>query len=173
MLFRSKRGDLRIVPSAVAAQGIVFASPPKHQQSFFAVKDGGKGDVTGTHLAWKLGKEVAPDVCTPLIHKNILYILDGDSAKRTLYCVDPKSGEKKWEGQLPGKSVYWASPTAADGRIYNINEAGDVSVASAGNEFKILHTVNMGDGTCYSSIAIAQSQLFIRTGTKLFCIGKK
>ena len=62
--------------------------------------------------------------------------------------------------------------TAADGKLYCINEAAEVSVLSAGDEFKLLATVPLGDSVCYSSIAIAQKQLFIRTGQNLYCVGK-
>jgi hypothetical protein len=73
--------------------------------------------------------------------------------------------------------VFQASPTAADGKIYVMNFDADVSVVRAGGtEFKRLHTANFrdeGDDTRHrSSIAISQGNLFIRTGTKLFCVGK-
>ncbi len=168
-----KRGDVRVVPSPVACDGIVVMCPPKHYQPVTAIKDGGSGDVTKTHVAWTLPKEGSPDVCTPLVWKNLLYVLDGDSVKRLLYCVDPKTGTKKWEGQLPGKSTYWCSPTCAEDRIYCINETGDVVIADAGDAFKIISTISLGDTACYASIAIAQKQLFIRTGQNLYCVGRR
>jgi len=167
-----RQGDLRIVPSPVATAGLVFVSPPKHRNPFFAAKAGGAGNVTQTHVAWKLGKEFAPDVCTSLVYKDMLYVLAGFADKRTVVCLDPKTGTQKWTGKVPGTTTYWASLTAADGRMYCINEAGEVTVLAAGDEFKILATVPFGEGVCYSSIAIAQKQLFIRTGQNLYCVGK-
>ncbi|HEY3321577.1 MAG TPA: PQQ-binding-like beta-propeller repeat protein [Planctomycetota bacterium] len=166
------RGDVRVVPSPVCCDGLVFMAPPKHWQAFTAIKDGGSGDVTATNVAWTLPKEMSPDVCTPLVYKNMLYVLNGDAGRSMLYCIDPKTGAKKWEGQIPGKTTYWCSPTCADGRIYSINEAGEVAVCEAGDAFKILMTVPLGEGACFSSIAIAQGQLFIRTGQNVYCIGK-
>ncbi|MGD0090072.1 MAG: PQQ-binding-like beta-propeller repeat protein [Planctomycetota bacterium] len=168
----ARQGDLRVVPSPVSAGGLVFIPPPKHRNPFFAVKAGGSGNVTQTNVAWKLGKEFSPDVCTSLVYKDMLYVLDGDAAKRNVLCLDPKTGTQKWIGQLPGNAVYWASLTAADGKMYCINEAGQVVVLAAGDEFKLLATVPLGDSVCYSSIAIAQKRLFIRTGQNLYCVGK-
>jgi len=167
-----RRGDLRVVPSPVSAPGLIFVTSPKHQSSFFAVKAGGAGNVTQTHVAWKLGREFSPDVCTPLVYKDMLYVLDGSAEKRNVLCLDPKTGAQKWIGQVPGNQVYWASLTAADGKLYCINEGGQAVVLAAGDEFKLLATVPLGDSACYSSIAIAQKQLFIRTGQNLYCVGK-
>jgi outer membrane protein assembly factor BamB len=168
----AKQGDLRIVPSPVTAAGLVFVSPPKHRNAFFAVKAGGSGAIAQSDAAWKLGKEYAPDVCTPLVYKDMLYVLDGSPDKRNILCLDPKTGTQKWTGKIGGNATYWTSLTAADGKMYCINEAGEVVVLAAGDEFKILATVPFGEGVCYSSIAIAQKQLFIRTGQNLYCIGK-
>ena len=168
----ARMGDLRVVPSPVAADGFIFVCSPKHRNPFFAVKAGGTGNITQTHVAWKLAKEFSPDVCTPLVYKDMLYVLDGSADKRHVLCLDPKTGAQKWAGQVPGKATYWASLTAADGKLYCINEAAEVSVLSAGDEFKLLATVPLGDSVCYSSIAISQKQLFIRTGQNLYCVGK-
>jgi outer membrane protein assembly factor BamB len=169
----TKINHVRLVPSVAVFEDLVYAATPKHLFPFFAIKDGGKGDVTKTNQAWVLDKSMSPDVCTPLLYKGLLYVLDGDGGKRTLTCMDPKTGEKKWSGQVPGKSTYWASATAADDKIYVINEASDVTiVATGGSEFKQLHTVNLGDTVCYSTIAVAQGRVFVRTGQNLYCFGK-
>ncbi|MCY3024014.1 MAG: PQQ-binding-like beta-propeller repeat protein [Planctomycetota bacterium] len=167
-----KQPDLRIVPSPVSAAGMHFIAAPKRRNPSLAVKAGGSGNITETHSAWKLGKENSPDVCTPLVYKDMLYVLDGGGDKRNVLCLDPKTGAQKWIGQLPGNQTYWVSLTAADGRMYCINEGGQVVVLAAGDEFKLLATVPLGDSICYSSIAIAQKQLFIRTGQNLYCVGK-
>jgi len=171
----TKINHVRLVPSVATYENLVFVSTPKHLFPFFAVKAGGSGDVTNTHQAWALDKTISPDVCTPLVYKDLLYVLDGDSGKRMLHCIDPKTGTKKWEGQIPGaKSTFWTSPCAADDKIYVINEASEVSVIQAGGtEFKVLSMASMGDTICYSSIAIAQGQIFVRTGQNLHCFAKK
>jgi outer membrane protein assembly factor BamB len=168
-----KQQDLRLVPSPVSAAGLHFVCAAKFRNPFLAVRAGGSGDVTATHVAWKLDKDLSPDVNTPLVYKDMLYVLNGQGGRRWLTCVDPKTGAEKWKGQLPGKDTYWASLTAADGRMYCINEKSDVVVLEAGDQFKLLAAIPFGDSVCYSSIAIAHKQLFIRTGQNLYCIGGK
>ena len=158
----------RVVPSAVTCGDLIFACGPK-RGPLLAIRAGGHGTITDSHLAWK--SEVAPDVCTPLVYRNRLFVLDGD--RKTLACLDPQSGEKKWQGALPVEGVIRASATGADGRIYCIAESGQVVVLDAGDEFKVLATAAMGEAPCRASIAVSDGQLFIRTAKHLYCIGAK
>lgn len=169
--FNPKKGEwMRIVTSPVTWKDLVFAAGPK-REPLLAVKAGGKGDVSESRVAWRFD-EFPPDVCTPALYQDHLYVLDGD--KRMLTCLDPKTGEKKWQGDLGVRENFKASPTAADGKIYCISERGTVVVCDAtGSEFKILSTVKMGGGEpTRSSIAVSDGQLFIRTAEVLYCVGK-
>jgi outer membrane protein assembly factor BamB len=159
----------RVVPSPVVADGMIIACAPK-REPVFGIKDGGKGLVTDTHIAWTF-KEFPSDCVTPLYYKKKLFVLDGD--KKTMTCLDPKTGKTKWQGNLGVREIFRSSPTGADGRIYCISEDGTVVILDAGNEFKILATISMGEGPVRSSIAAANGHLFIRTGKSLYCIGKK
>jgi outer membrane protein assembly factor BamB len=91
--------------------------------------------------------------------------------------VNPADGSVVWSGDLGGRSPFQTSPTAADGKIYVMNFDAEVSVIEAGGkEFKVLHRAafkDHGDATRHrSSVAIAQGNLFVRTGTKLYALGK-
>jgi outer membrane protein assembly factor BamB len=169
-----KHPDWRLVPSAATDEkdGLVFSCAPKGGP-MMAVKDGGSGDVTGTHVAWKSKggreKDLSSDVCVPLFYKDNLYVLDGD--RKVLYCVDPKTGEKKWTGELGGGKSFRASPTAADGKIYCMNEGGDVWVVAA-DEFKILSKTSMGSQPSRGSIALTDGMVFVRAGEKLYAFKK-
>src|SRR2546422_2754770 len=93
-----------------------------------------------------------------------------------LSCVDPATGKVIWTGILESKVKIEASPKGADDKIYAMNHRGDVFVVQAGNEFKLLHTISLGDEgdkDLRSGIAVSQGQLFIRTGGKLYCVGAK
>jgi len=158
----------RVVPSPVAAGELIFASGPK-RDPLLAVKDGGKGVVTDTHIAWQF-KEFPTDCVTPLVYQNKLFVLDGD--KQMLTCLDPKTGTKKWQGSLGIREIFRASPAGADGKLYCISEDGTVVIASAGDEFQIIDTISMGEAPVRSSIAIAHGQIFIRTAKTLYCVGK-
>ncbi len=159
----------RIVTSPVAADGMIFACAPK-KEPMIAIKEGGEGDVTESHIGWRL-TENTPDVCTPLVYKGKLFVLDGD--KKVMTCLDPKTGKEIWKGELGVREVFKASPTGADDKIYCFSERGTVVVLSAGDEFKILSTAEMGDSPNRSSIAASQGQLFIRTAKMLYCVGNK
>ena len=159
---------MRIVPTAVSAGGFAIAAGPK-KEPLLAFRTEGKGDVTTSSLAWKI--DSAPDVCTPAVYDGKLFVLNGDA--KTLACIDPKTGVKKWEGKLDTKMVIRSSPTAADGKIYVIDEKGTVFVCAAGDEFKVLATIPMGDaeGT-RATIAVSGGQLFIRTTQAVYCVAK-
>ena len=164
-----KRDDwYRIVTSAVAAEDLVIAGGPKGQP-VVAYKEGGKGDLTANQ-AWSF-KEAPTDWSTPLYYQKKLFVLDG--GKKILSRLDPKTGEKKWSGNLGGADNFWCSPTGADGKIYCLNEKGTVVIAEAGDEFKILATIPLDEGPCKSSVAVSGGQLFIRTAKNLYCVGKK
>ena len=155
-------------PLHVVADGVILASAPK-RDPVFAFKTGGKGDITASHLAWSF-TENPTDWSTPLYYQGKVFILDGD--KKVLTCLDPKTGAKKWQGSLGVRETFWSSPTAADGKIYCLGEGGTVVVLSAGDEFKVLSTIKMGEAPAKSTIAVAGGQIFIRTAQNLYCIGK-
>ncbi|NDA65523.1 MAG: hypothetical protein EBY09_02620, partial [Verrucomicrobia bacterium] len=178
----------RLVPSPTAGAGVVLACGPKGAP-VYAVKVGGSGTLSNKALAWQShiqkeedeataapsinDRDVTTDVPTPLFYDGKFYNLNG--TKKKLQCLDPATGKVVWSGDL-GKSTFQSSPTAADGKIYVMNWDGDVFVVQAGgSEFKLLHTANLkdeGDKFLRPSIAISQGNLFIRTGQKLYCVGK-
>jgi outer membrane protein assembly factor BamB len=156
----------RMVPSLVAGDGLIFFATPR-AKPLYAIKPGGRGTLTAADVAW-IYEGPATDVCTPLYYKGLLYVLDGD--KRVITCLDPKTGKEKWQGRMESKSVWRASPTGADGRIYCISEGGDAVVLALGEEFKELGRIPMGEGPVHSSIAVSGGRLFIRTAKALYCV---
>lgn len=158
----------RIVPSPVAGGGVILASAPK-RDPVYAFTAGGKGNITETHLAWKL-TENPTDWSTPLFYKNRFYVLDGD--RHALTCVKPESGEKIWQTKIEVRDPIWSSPLGADGRIYLISEGGTAFVVDA-EEGKVTSTIPMSEGPARSSIVASRGHLFVRTAENLYCIGKK
>ncbi|NUN98560.1 MAG: PQQ-binding-like beta-propeller repeat protein, partial [Candidatus Omnitrophica bacterium] len=157
----------RIVPSLAAMEGFIYVCAPKGSP-VFAINAGGKGKLSDDAIAWKLEQNTS-DVCVPLIYRDRIYVLDGDG--RVLTCMDPRTGEVKWAEELEGTATIKASATGADGKIYIIDEEGTVFVLAAGDRFRILSKVEMGEGLCRSSIPVADGQLFIRTAENLYCVG--
>ncbi len=166
-----KHGEwMRLVPSPVSVAGLAIACGPKKEQ-MLAFRTDLTGDITEKGVAWAFDEKKTPDVCTPVVYNGKLFALDGDS--QTLTCFDPKTGAKKWQGNLGERTVIRSSPTAADGKLYIINEKNTVFVCGTGDEFQILAKIPMGDpeGT-RASIAVAHDDLFIRTPANLVCVGR-
>jgi len=167
-------GHWRLVPSPVAGGGVVLGCGPKGAP-VCAVKAGAKGTLDDSGLAWKNAeREISTDVSTPLFYQDRFYVLNSD--RKSIARVVPASGKVEWVGEPGSQAKIEASPTAADGRIYFMNFRGDVFVVEAGEQFRVLHKTAMGDdgdNNLRSSIAIAHGCLFIRTGSKLYCVGNK
>ncbi|MHC5059103.1 MAG: outer membrane protein assembly factor BamB family protein [Planctomycetota bacterium] len=164
-----KLGHWRIIPSPVAAGGIVFVPGPKYSTGF-AVRPGGNGRLGAESVAWTFGKRI-PDASTPLYYKGRLYVLDDN--RKVLTCLDPETGKQHWQGNLETKAVIRASLTGADDKLYIMSEAHEALVISA-DEFKVLHRTKMGDeGLARSTIAAARGRLFVRAADALYCIGNR
>mgnify|MGYP005839905295 CR=1 FL=1 len=167
----SKINHWRTVPSPTVAGDLVIAVGPKFS-TLFALRPTGQGRLGDEAVAWRFEKRT-PDASTPLFYRGRLYFLDDD--RRVLTCVDPATGEQKWQGELPGRAVIRASITGADGKLYIISELREATVLAADDEFKILHTTKLGaTGRFFtrSSIVAAQGRLFVRTGENLYCFGE-
>lgn len=164
----------RLVPSPVGNEEVILACAPK-RDPIYAVKAGLKGELEKSDLAWVSREEraISSDVPTPALYDGDFFILSDVRGK--LSRVEPKTGKIKWSVDTPGRAKYEASPTVADGKIYLINFYGEVVIVDAKNG-KILNRIAMQDeregSFVRSSIAAAQGQLFIRTNTKLYCVGK-
>lgn len=159
----------RIVPTPVPTGDFIVVCAPKGQP-VIGIRDGGKGLVTDTHIAW-VCKETTSDWSTPLYYKNRLFVLDG--AKRTLTCLKPSSGRVLWSGYLGVDERIWSSPSGADDKIYMISEKGTTIVCDAGSQFKILAKNPLDESPTKSSIAISGGCLFLRTAKNLYCISNK
>jgi outer membrane protein assembly factor BamB len=175
----TKIGSWRLVPSAVVGGGVALVCTPKlgipTSPASFAIKLGGRGKLDDSAIAWKSeAREIGSDVSTPLFYKGKFYVLNSD--KKILSRVDPTTGKTEWTGDLGTRVKLEASPTGADGKIYCMNFRAEVFIVEASDKFNLLRTIPMGgetdDENLRSSIAVSQGNLFIRTGSKLYCVGK-
>ena len=126
-------------------------------------------------IAWKTSqtRDLTSDVPTPLFYDGDFFVLS--DVRKKLSRVNPSSGQIKWTVDMPGSRKFESSPTGADGKIYCMNFAGDVTVVDAAKG-QVLGTIAMGeegDDMTRSEVAVAGGQLFIRTNHKLFCIAGK
>ncbi|MBI3945432.1 MAG: PQQ-binding-like beta-propeller repeat protein [Armatimonadetes bacterium] len=163
-----RRRDWRLVPSPVPGDGMVYAVAARTGSPLFAIPEGRAGAIPWNDLAWVFDRDT-PDVCTPLLYRGRLYVLADE--RRAISCLDPRTGRRLWQGDLERRAIYRTSPTGADGKVYCISEAGDVTVLAAGDRFKVLSRFSMGERPVHASIAAAGGRLFVRTARSLHCIG--
>jgi outer membrane protein assembly factor BamB len=155
----------RIVASPVVADGMVYVS--SRVRPFIALRAGGRGDVSSTHVAWTTDQ--GPDVPTPATDGRYVFILND---RGILWCRDAKTGAEVWGRQRVRAGTYSASPLVADGKLYVTSEDGVTTVLEAGPVFKVLAENDLADYTL-SSIAVSDRQLFMRTTQFLYCIGPR
>ena len=87
-----------------------------------------------------------------------------------LTCADMKTGERVWQTRLDG--VFFASPVAADGKIYFLSQTGETVVVKAGRVPQILARNDIGE-RLVASPAVSDGQIFLRGDARLFAIGKR
>ena len=150
-----------VVPRPVTAHGMVYFSSGFDKATALAVKLGGRGDVTESHLAWRIIKG-APHTPSMLAVGDELYMVsDGGIGS----CVDARTGKVHWQERLGGS--YSSSPIVSKGRIYYTNETGAVKVVKAAKKFELLVTNELGERTL-ASPAVADNALFYRTEKHLW-----
>ena len=152
-----------VTPRPVFGGGLVIACTGYDSPTVLAIRPDGAGDVTESHVAWKLDRG-APLSSSPLIVGEDLYLV-ADSG--ILTCVELSTGIFRWRQRLGG--AFSASPLFADGRIYLLNEAGTAHVIEAGGPFKEL-AVNRLSGRTLASPAVSGRSLFVRSDRRLYCI---
>jgi outer membrane protein assembly factor BamB len=140
---------------------MIFLGSGFDKATALAVKLGGSGDVTKSHLVWRIIKG-APHTPSMLTVADELYMVsDGGIGS----CVDARTGKIHWQERLGGG--YSSSPIVSKGHIYFTNEAGVVKVVKAAKKFELLATNNLGERTL-ASPAVADNALFYRTEKHLW-----
>lgn len=166
----SAGGNLfEVIPTPVVGDGMVFASSGRAGPTL-AIKPGGSGDVTNTHIVWSSSKG-SPFIPSTLVHDGILYMVNDMQSIATAY--DSKTGEVLWQGRLgvAARESFSASPVLVDGKIFFTNDQGETFVLEAGREFKLLH-VNQLNARTLASPALVDGIWYWRTDRELLAIGK-
>ena len=156
----------RIVASPIIFNEIIYA--PTRVRPLLAFKAGGRGDISTSHLLWSTTVN-GPDVPTPVTDGKYFYIVND---RGIMWCLDAKTGTEFYGQQRLKPGTYSGSLVLADDKLYITNEEGLTSVIKAGPKFEVIAENPLND-YCLSSPAISDGQIFIRTATNLYCIGKK
>jgi outer membrane protein assembly factor BamB len=156
--------DFVITPVFSEQAGLLLCTSSWPKKELQAIKPDGEGDVTQTRIAWR-SVPGAPYVPSPIAVDR--YFLTVGEAGNEIYCFEAASGRVLWHDPW-GHSH--ASPVAAAGCVYFLNDKGSTRVIKAGDRYQLVASNDLGE-KCYASPAISHGQIFVRGATHLYCIG--
>lgn len=132
------------------------------QPSLVAIRPGGHGDVTESHVIWNLRRGI-PEIPSPVFHSGRLYLA---RAGGVLSCVRTDTGKVIYQERIGASGQYSASPVIANDHLYLCSERGVVTVAKCGDEFKVTHQTDL-DVPVAATPAMDRDSLYIRTENAL------
>ncbi len=166
----AKSTNGRGTPSPVYGSGKVYVVCGKSGDTY-AVKPGGQGDVTSSHIVWRAPRKGGRDLPSPVFANDSLVVI---SMKGIASSYDADSGKLLWRERLGGN--FSSSPIAVNGLVYASAENGEVAVFRAGKEFELIarNQVDAADDEIFrSSLAVSDGQIFLRSNKRIYCIGER
>jgi outer membrane protein assembly factor BamB len=156
------------IPMPVFHDGTLYTSRGYRSGPYMAIRPGGKGDVSKSHVTWRV--DTGAPYVSSLVHYNGLLYMAGDVG--VLSAIDARTGQRVWQERTGG--VFTASPVAADGKIYLLSEDGQTIVLAAGRAGSPPRVLarNRLNARQLASPAISGGRIFIRTDDAVIAIGK-
>lgn len=134
-----------------------------------AVRGGGTGDVTKSHMLWNLNERTPSNIASPLAYDGRLLMVKKGGISAAFNLSD---GKTVWtKKRIRNFGNYYASPVAAGDQIYVPGENGYIVVLKVGPKVEVLARNDVGD-SLVATPAIANNRLYVRTLHKLFCFGE-
>jgi outer membrane protein assembly factor BamB len=134
-----------------------------------AIRGGGSGDVTKTHVLWNLENRSPSNLSSPLVSRDRLLVVKAGGLSS---CFEVADGKPLWQlSRIKNLGEYYASPIAADGKIYIAGRNGFIVVLEDGPAMKVLARNDMGNDIL-ATPSIADGRLFIRTRDKIYCVAE-
>ncbi|MBL8218723.1 MAG: PQQ-binding-like beta-propeller repeat protein [Bryobacterales bacterium] len=144
-----------------------FRTRRASRNAVMAVKLGGNGDVTDSHVLWRYSKSL-PDVPAALVYGGVVFLFRNGGIATAL---DAGTGKVLKQARLTGAMEdYYASPVGVDGKVYIASEHGKMVVLKAAGEWEIL-AVNEFDGDIYATPALGDGRMYVRTSEALYAFG--
>jgi outer membrane protein assembly factor BamB len=153
------------IPVPSPHKGTLYLTRGYRSGPYMAIKTGGRGDISKTHLAWHVPTG-APYVPSLVLYDGLMYMAGENGVVNV---IDAATGERVWQERIGG--IFTASPVAGDGKVYLLSETGETVVLQAGRTPKVLAR-NTVDGHFVASPAISGSRVFLRADDRLIAIGK-
>lgn len=135
-----------------------------------AIRLGGAGDLSRTHLLWQVERKGHRDVSSPILWGDLLYAADN---RGILTCYEAQTGKTVYEQKLGAKSL--ASPLSVRGKLLFLLDDGVTAVLEPGRQFKVVGRNKLGDGNqleFIASPAVAAGRLFLRSQSRLYCVSE-
>lgn len=154
------------VPRPVVGHGLAYICTGFMTPQIWAVALDGTGDVSDTHVKFKITKQI-PTISSPILVDDLLYFI---SDKGVATCADALTGEQVWTNRMSGN--YSASPLYADGKLYFASQDGNTTIIKPGREYNET-AVNSLNGQLMASPAVLDQSLLLRSQTHLYRIGSK
>jgi outer membrane protein assembly factor BamB len=153
------------IPVPSAQDGTLYLTRGYRSGPYMAIKTGGRGDISKTHIAWHVPTG-APYVPSAVQYNGLFYMAGENGVANA---VDAATGERVWQERIGG--IFTASPVAGDGKVYLLSETGETVVLEAGRTPKVLAR-NALDGHFVASPAVAGGRLFLRADDRLIAVGR-
>lgn len=169
LLWSARGNTYEVIPTPVVGHGLVFCSSGRAGPTL-AIKPGGSGDVTQTHIAWESPRG-SPFVPSPLLYGDYLYLVNDMTSIATTF--DAGTGKLMWQGRLgiAMREGFSASPVGVNGKVFFTNDEGETFVLKAGATFELLR-VNHLNAQVLSSPALVDGKWYFRTDRELLAIGR-
>jgi len=168
-LWACRGTTLEVIPTPVVGYGLVYCASGRAGPTL-AIRPGGQGDVTRSHVAWTSPRG-SPFVPSPILVGSHLYTVNDMASIVTSF--DATTGRTVWQGRLgvAQREGFSASPVAVDGHVYFTNDDGETFVLRAGPTFDLVG-VNRLDESVLASPALVDSRWYFRTSGHLVAIGR-
>ncbi|OFW13123.1 MAG: hypothetical protein A3F70_03405 [Acidobacteria bacterium RIFCSPLOWO2_12_FULL_67_14] len=166
-LWRCGGTTYEVIPTPVVGYGLVFCASGRAGPTL-AIRPGGSGDVTRTHVSWTSPRG-SPFVPSPILYGEQLYTINDMASIVTSFLA--ATGRVLWQGRLgvTQREGFSASPVAVDGKVFFTNDEGETFVVRAGPTFDLLHVNRLGERTL-ASPALVDGRWYIRTARNLYAI---
>ncbi len=162
-LWRASGSTREAVPTLVIGGGRIYSASGRNGP-MIALRPGGNGDVTASHILWKTQRGAA-HVPSPLYHDEKLFMVNDTGIAS---CLDAASGKTLWQERLRGR--FSMSPVEASGRWLATNEQGVSYVLQASDAFQLLAENDLGEEVL-ATPAVLGGRIYFRTAKHLLCVG--
>lgn len=164
------RGEPTVTPGP---NGLLFVLNGLRGDAY-ALRRGGKGTITQSHMAWHTPRKTGRDLPSPIVVKNAMLAMEMNGGIVTAYNVD--DGAEMWRERVSGN--FSASPTAWRDLAFFVAESGETvaidPVAASETRIASRNTVGAADDEIFrAGVVPSEGQVFLRSDKALYCIGKR